>query len=146
MSYIVILAGDHVYKMDYGIMLAQHVDSGADVTVGCIEVPRMEAAGFGVMHVDDSSRIVRFAEKPADPSGIPGDPGRSYSHLEGVVALPYSVINRNARLTRVVLDRGVNIPDGLVVGEDPELDARRFRMTGEGVTLITQAMIDALDD
>ena len=69
---------------------------------------------------------------------------RSYSHLEGVVALPYSVINRNARLNRVVLDRGVNIPEGLVVGEDPEEDAKRFRVSKEGTTLITQAMIDAL--
>ena len=291
--YIVVLAGDHVYKMDYGVMLAQHVDAGADVTVGCIEVPRAAATGFGVMHVDESSRIIRFVEKPADPPGIPGDPDnalasmgiyafetdflidqlrrdaadtesghdfggdlipylvengkavahrfadscvmtgsekrpywrdvgtvdsfwranvdltdfepeldiysrdwpiwtygevtppakfihdekdrrgsavssmvsggcivsganvfrsllftgvhcRSYSHLEGVVALPYSVINHNARLTRVVLDRGVNVPEGLVAGEDPEEDARRFRVTPEGTTLITQPMIDAL--
>ena len=293
-SWIVVLAGDHVYKMDYGVMLAQHVDSDADVTVGCIEVPRTDATGFGVMHVDESGRIVRFVEKPADPPGIPGDPDtalasmgiyvfetrllidllrrdaadpdsehdfgrnlvphlvengkavahrfadscvmtgsethpywrdvgtvdsfwranidltdfepeldiysrdwpiwtygevtppakfihdeedrrgsavssmvsggcivsgsnvlrsllftgvhcRSYSHLEDVIALPYSVINRNARLTRVVLDRGVNIPEGLVVGEDPEEDAKRFRVTEGGVTLITQPMIDALD-
>ena len=291
--YIVVLAGDHVYKMDYGVMLAQHVNSGADVTVGCIEVPRAEATGFGVMDVDESSRIVRFVEKPADPPGIPGDPEkalasmgiyafetgflieqlhrdaadpesdhdfggdlipylvengkavahrfsdscvmtdseprpywrdvgtvdsfwlanidltefepeldiysrnwpiwtyaevtppakfihdekdrrgsavssmvsggcivsgsnvlqsllftgvhcRSGSQLKGVVALPNSVINRNARLTRVVLDRGVNIPEGLVAGEDPEEDAKRFRVTHGGTTLITQPMIDAL--
>ena len=291
--YIVVLAGDHVYKMDYGVMLAQHVNSGADVTVGCIEVPRAEATGFGVMDVDESSRIVRFVEKPADPPGIPGDPEkalasmgiyafetgflieqlhrdaadpesdhdfggdlipylvengkavahrfsdscvmtgseprpywrdvgtvdsfwlanidltefepeldiysrnwpiwtyaevtppakfihdekdrrgsavssmvsggcivsgsnvlqsllftgvhcRSGSQLKGVVALPNSVINRNARLTRVVVDRGVNIPERLVVGEDPEEDAKRFRVTPGGTTLITQPMIDAL--
>ncbi len=291
--YIVVLAGDHVYKMDYGVMLAQHVNTGADVTVGCIEVPRAEAKGFGVMDVDENSRIVRFVEKPADPPGIPGDPEkalasmgiyafetgflieqlhrdaadpesdhdfggdlipylvengkavahrfsdscvmtgseprpywrdvgtvdsfwlanidltefepeldiysrnwpiwtyaevtppakfihdekdrrgsavssmvsggcivsgsnvlqsllftgvhcRSGSQLKGVVALPNSVINRNARLTRVVLDRGVNIPEGLVAGEDPEEDARRFRVTPGGTTLITQPMIDAL--
>ena len=291
--YIVVLAGDHVYKMDYGVMLAQHVNSGADVTVGCIEVPRAEATGFGVMDVDESSRIVRFVEKPADPPGIPGDPEkalasmgiyafetgflieqlrrdaadpesdhdfggdliphlvengkavahrfsdscvmtgseprpywrdvgtvdsfwlanidltefepeldiysrnwpiwtyaevtppakfihdekdrrgsavssmvsggcivsgsnvlqsllftgvhcRSGSQLKGVVALPNSVINRNARLTRVVLDRGVNIPEGLVAGEDPEEDTKRFRVTHGGTTLITQPMIDAL--
>ncbi|TIS06844.1 MAG: glucose-1-phosphate adenylyltransferase, partial [Mesorhizobium sp.] len=51
-EYMVILAGDHIYKMDYELMLRQHVDAGADVTVGCLEVPRMEATGFGVMHVD----------------------------------------------------------------------------------------------
>ena len=293
--YIVVLAGDHVYKMDYGVMLAQHVNSGADVTVGCIEVPRAEATGFGVMDVDDKSRIVRFAEKPANPPGIPGDPekalasmgiyafetdflieqlhrdaadpesdhdfganlipylvenGKAVAHrfsnscvmtgseprpywrdvgtvdsfwlanidltkfepeldiysrgwpiwtygevtppakfihdkndprgsavssmvsggcvitgsdvldsllftgvhchsgsvLKGVVALPGSVINRNARLTRVVLDRDVNIPAGLVVGEDPHEDAKRFRVTPGGVSLITQPMIDALDN
>ena len=291
--YIVVLAGDHVYKMDYGVMLAQHVNTGADVTVGCIEVPRAEAKGFGVMDVDENSRIVRFVEKPADPPGIPGDPEkalasmgiyafetgflieqlhrdaadpesdhdfggdlipylvengkavahrfsdscvmtgseprpywrdvgtvdsfwlanidltefepeldiysrnwpiwtyaevtppakfihdekdrrgsavssmvsggcivsgsnvlqsllftgvhcRSGSQLKGVVALPNSIINRNARLTRVVLDRGVNIPEGLVAGEDPEEDAKRFRVTPGGTTLITQPMIDAL--
>ncbi len=70
--YMVILAGDHVYKMDYEKMLAQHVESGADVTVGCVTVPRLEARGFGVMHVDGNDRIVEFMEKPADPPGIPG--------------------------------------------------------------------------
>jgi glucose-1-phosphate adenylyltransferase len=69
----------------------------------------------------------------------------SFSQLEKVVALPYSVINRRARLTNVVLDRGVIIPEDLVVGEDPEEDARRFRLSAGGVTLITQKMIDALD-
>ena len=291
--YIVILAGDHIYKQDYGVMIAQHVETGADVTVGCIEVDRMEATGFGVMHVDATGRIVDFVEKPADPPPMPGKPDRalasmgiyvfetrfllellrvdaadpnsehdfgknlipaivkggkavahqfgescvmtgdekepywrdvgtvdafwqanidltdftpaldiysrdwpiwtyseltppakfihdednrrgmavssmvsggcvvsgasvdqsllftgvhchSYSELTGVVALPYCVINRRARLKNVVLDRGVVIPEGLVVGEDPVLDAKRFRRTDTGITLITQPMIDAL--
>ncbi len=73
-EYIVILAGDHVYKMDYELMLVQHVNSGADVTVGCLEVPLAEATGFGVMHVDDDDRIVSFVEKPADPPAMPGRP------------------------------------------------------------------------
>ena len=73
-EYMVILAGDHIYKMDYELMLQQHVDSGADVTIGCLEVPRMEATGFGVMHVDDKDQIIAFVEKPADPPGIPGNP------------------------------------------------------------------------
>ena len=73
-EYMVILAGDHVYKMDYALMLGQHVSSGADVTVGCLEVPRMEATGFGVMHVDADDRIVEFLEKPADPPGMPDQP------------------------------------------------------------------------
>ena len=292
-EFMVILAGDHVYKMDYGHMLTQHVEQGADVTVGCVEVPRMEATAFGVMAVDTEDRITSFLEKPKDPPGIPGDPdhalasmgiyvfstdflfdqlrrdaadpdsdhdfGRniiphivaggkavahrfaascvrsaaetdsywrdagtvdayweanidltdfvpkldlfdhawpiwtfaeivppakfihdedhrrgqaisslvsggcivsgssvrrsllftgvrthSYSAVEGAVILPYADVGRHARLTNVVIDRGVRIPDGLVVGEDPALDAARFRRTDRGICLITQPMIDAL--
>ena len=73
-EYMVVLAGDHVYKMDYELMLQQHVQQGADVTVGCLEVPRLEASGFGVMHVDEKDRIVAFIEKPKDPPGMPGNP------------------------------------------------------------------------
>jgi glucose-1-phosphate adenylyltransferase len=68
---------------------------------------------------------------------------RSYSWLNEGVVLPDSVIGRHARLSRVVIDRGVKIPAGLVVGEDPELDASRFRRTANGVCLITQSMLDA---
>ena len=292
-EYMVILAGDHIYKMDYELMLRQHVDSGADVTVGCLEVPRMEATGFGVMHVDAEDTITAFVEKPADPPGIPGNPdvalasmgiyvfntrflmdllrrdaadpnssrdfgkdiiphivkngkavahrfsrscvrssteataywrdvgtvdayweanidltdiipeldlyetgwpiwtyseitppakfvhdqtGRrgsavsslvsgncivsgaslrrsllftgvrvhSYTALEEAVILPECQISRNVRLRKVVVDRGVVIPEGLVVGEDPALDAKRFRRTENGVCLITQSMLDRL--
>ena len=292
-EYLVILAGDHIYKMDYELMLQQHVNQGADVTVGCMEVPRAEASGFGVMAVDANDRIVEFVEKPADPPAMPGrpdislasmgiyvfstgflfeqlrrdaadpassrdfgkdiipylvkhgkaiahrfsescvrgkdetgvywrdvgtvdayweanvdltqiipqldlydrdwpiwshaemlppakfvhdEPGRrgeavssrvsgnciisgshvnrsllftsvltrSWSVVEDSVILPWCDIGRGARLKKVVLDRGVKIPAGLVVGEDPELDARRFRRTDKGVCLITQPMIDRL--
>jgi glucose-1-phosphate adenylyltransferase len=292
-EYMVILAGDHIYKMDYEMMLQQHVDSGADVTIGCLEVPRMEATGFGVMHVDERDVIIDFVEKPSDPPGIPGNPdmalasmgiyvfhtkflmdilrkdaadpnssrdfgkdiipyivqhgkavahrfaescvrseteahaywrdvgtvdaywqasidltdivpeldmydgswpiwtyseitppakfvhdieGRrgsavsslvagnciisgasihktllstgcrinSFSKLDQAVVLPEVVVSRHARLTNVVVDRGVIIPEGLVVGEDPELDAKRFRRTESGICLVTQGMIDKL--
>ena len=73
-EYMIILAGDHIYKMDYEMMLRQHVDANADVTVGCLEVPRMEATGFGVMHVDGQDNILSFIEKPADPPAMPGRP------------------------------------------------------------------------
>ncbi|MEL6957998.1 MAG: sugar phosphate nucleotidyltransferase, partial [Pseudomonadota bacterium] len=66
-DYIVILAGDHIYKMDYELMLRQHVEEKADVTVGCLTVPREEASAFGVMAVDEKSQITSFLEKPADP-------------------------------------------------------------------------------
>jgi glucose-1-phosphate adenylyltransferase len=293
-EHIVILAGDHVYKMDYEQMLRDHVDARADVTVACMEVPRADASGFGVMDVGDDNRIIDFLEKPADPPALPGKPDRalasmgvyvfstsflfdqlrrdaatdsstrdfgkdiipylvkhgkavahyfdvscvrskdekeaywrdvgtvdayweanidlthivpqldlydrewplwtyaeltppakfihdedgrrgsavsslvsggcivsgaglsrsllftdvrlhSYSALDQSVVLPRCEIGRGARLTRVVIDRGVTIPDGLVVGEDPKLDATRFRRTERGVCLITQAMIDRLD-
>jgi len=80
-EYIVILAGDHVYKMDYGEMLAHHVSSDADMTVGCIEVPVADASSFGVMTVDETDRIVRFSEKPANPAEIPGKPGRALASM-----------------------------------------------------------------
>ncbi len=292
-EFMIILAGDHIYKMDYELMLRQHVDSGADVTVGCLEVPRMEAVAFGVMHVDEADTITAFVEKPADPPGVPGQPdvalasmgiyvfhtaflmdllrkdaaepmssrdfgkdlipyvvahgkavahrfgkscvrttreaeaywrdvgtvdayweanidltdiipeldlydtswpiwtyseitppakfvhdedGRrgmaisslvsgncivsgaslrrsllftgvranSYSHLDEAVILPDCEIGRKVRLTKVVVDRGVVIPEGLVVGEDPVLDAKRFRRSEGGVCLVTQSMIDKL--
>ena len=72
-DFIVVLAGDHIYKMDYEIMLQQHLNEGADVTIGCLTVPRMEATAFGVMHCDAKDRITDFLEKPADPPCIPGD-------------------------------------------------------------------------
>lgn len=71
-EYILILAGDHIYKMDYGLMLAAHVENQADLTIGCMEVPLDEARGaFGVMRVDDDSRIREFIEKPMDPPPMP---------------------------------------------------------------------------
>src|SRR6516164_4552147 len=72
-EYMVILAGDHIYKMDYELMLQQHVSQSADVTVACLEVSRREASGFGVMAVDETDRIISFVEKPADPPGMPGN-------------------------------------------------------------------------
>ena len=71
-SYVLVLAGDHVYKMDYGPMIAAHVESGADVTVGCYEVPVEQAQSFGVMAVSDDWRITRFTEKPREPEPMPG--------------------------------------------------------------------------
>ena len=71
-EYILILAGDHIYKMDYGPMLAQHVESKADVTVGSIEVPRERAREFGVLTVNENNEILRFVEKPQNPETLPG--------------------------------------------------------------------------
>ncbi|WP_020681123.1 glucose-1-phosphate adenylyltransferase [Marinobacterium rhizophilum] len=72
-KYVLVLSGDHIYKMDYGLMLAEHVESGAKMTVSCLEVPVEEAANaFGVMKVDENNRVIGFEEKPAHPSPIPG--------------------------------------------------------------------------
>lgn len=291
-QFVLVLAGDHVYKMDYGRLLSYHVATGAEVTVGCIEVPRAEASAFGVMAVDASGQITDFVEKPADPPpmiGRPdhalasmglyvfnadylyqalerdiGDPdsahdfGRniipaavaervacaqpfsascvmsegdseaywrdvgtidayweanidltatqprlnlydqdwpiwswqeqlppakfvhnqperrgqaieslvsngciisgaayrsllfsscrvhSYSSVDWSVLLPHVTVGRGCRLHRVVVDRGCRLPDGLVVGEDAASDARRFRRTDSGITLVTQPMLDRL--
>jgi glucose-1-phosphate adenylyltransferase len=292
-EHIVILAGDHIYKMDYEPMLQMHEEREADVTVGCIEVPRSEASAFGVMQTDATDRIVAFLEKPSDPPVMPGSPdtvlasmgiyvfatkflfdelrrdaadanssrdfgkdlipylvkhgkaiahrfqqscvrsdfeadaywrdvgtldaywkanidltdvipsldlydsdwpiwtygevtppakfvhdqdGRrgqaisslisggcivsgaalrnsllftrvrahSYASAENSVVLPDVDIGRSARLRNVIVDRGVRIPAGLVVGEDPALDGERFRRTEQGVCLITQPMLDRL--
>ena len=291
-EYVVILAGDHIYKMDYARMLADHALSGAGVTVGCIEVDRQEAKAFGVMATDENKKVTSFVEKPADPPALPGKPDRSlasmgiyiftadylyrmldedialegsshdfgkdiipkavgegqvvahffqdscvynsekapaywrdvgtidayweanidltatvpelnlydrdwpiwtyqeqlppakfvhneenrrgeaiessvsagcilsgsvhnsllfsncrvhsYTQIHGAVLLPEVQVGRNARLTRVVVDRGCRIPDGLVVGEDPDEDARRFYRSEGGVTLITPTMLAKL--
>lgn len=291
-EYVVILAGDHIYKMDYARMLADHALSGAGVTVGCIEVDRQEAKAFGVMAIDENKKVTSFVEKPADPPAMPGKPDRSlasmgiyiftadylyrmldedialegsshdfgkdiipkavgegqvvahffqdscvynsekapaywrdvgtidayweanidltatvpelnlydrtwpiwtyqeqlppakfvhnepnrrgeaiessvsagcilsgsvhnsllfsncrvhsYTQIHGAVLLPEVQVGRNVRLTKVVVDRGCRIPDGLVVGEDPDEDARRFYRSEGGVTLITPRMLEKL--
>jgi glucose-1-phosphate adenylyltransferase len=80
-KYIVILAGDHIYKMDYEPMLVQHVTQNADVTVACLEVPISEASGFGVMHVDPNNYILSFIEKPQTPPPLPGRPSVSLASM-----------------------------------------------------------------
>ena len=80
-DYVVVLAGDHIYKQNYALMLADHVALGKEVTVGCIEVSRAEATAFGVMAIDENRRIVDFVEKPAEPPSIPGKPDRSLASM-----------------------------------------------------------------
>jgi glucose-1-phosphate adenylyltransferase len=292
-DYVLVLAGDHIYKMDYSLMLLDHCEQGAGCTVGCIEVPRMEATALGVMAVDENRRITNFLEKPADPPAMPGKPdvalgsmgiyvfnadylyqllneemqnpntnhdfgkdiiprvvreGRAIAHPLGMSSVPYSQksepywrdvgtvdafwaanldlasnmpelnlydedwpiwthqqqlppakfvpdnsghhgktantlisggcivagsditqavlfsnvrvasyctitqtvilpacdIGEGARLSKVVIDRGCKIPPGLVIGEDPELDAKRFYRTSNGVVLVTSDMLEKL--
>jgi glucose-1-phosphate adenylyltransferase len=291
-DYVVVLAGDHIYKMNYAVMLADHVALGRDVTVGCIEVPREEAKAFGVMAIDERRNIIDFVEKPPEPPAVPGKPDRalasmgiyifnarylyrelerdiadpnsthdfgkdiipravrmgraaahpfelscvgkrmglepywrdvgtidaywdanidltatdpllnlydtrwpiwtfqpqlppakfvhnmddrrgmaiesmvsggcivsggvfrsllfsnvrvhSFSHVSWSVLLPSVTVGRGARLTRVVVDRGCQIPDGMVIGENPEEDALRFHRTESGIVLVTRDMLTRL--
>ena len=294
-EFVIILAGDHIYKMNYVSMFVDHVESGAECTIACIEVPRKDATGFGVMAVNEERRITDFVEKPADPPAMPGKPEsslcsmgiyifnaaylyrelqrdiadptsshdfgkdiipaavrngvalahpfemscvhapeegpdkehywrdvgtvdayweanvdltatdpalnlydngwpvwtyqqqlppakfvhnqidrhgiaiestvaggciisgelnrsllfsacrvHSYTRINWSVLLPDVVVGRHARLSRCIVDHGVCIPAGMVIGEDPEEDARRFRRTENGITLVTQQMIDRL--
>lgn len=287
-KYVLILAGDHVYKMDYGDMLAQHVATGADMTVACVGVPLEDAKGFGVMSVDANNRVIAFQEKPENPQPMPGssdtalasmgnyifnteflfaqlradaanpdssrdfgkdiipaiiadhavyaypfrDPvsgkqpywrdvgtidafweanmelvavepelnlydetwpiltyhrqlpsakfvfqdkinGRegkaldsivsagciisgatvvnsllfsnvkvhSYSEVAESVVLPEVTIGRHCRIKRAVIDRGCILPEGTVIGENPAEDAKRFRVTEKGITLVTPPML-----
>lgn len=78
---VIVLGGDHIYTMDYSKMLYQHVSSGSDLTVGCIEVPREEATEFGVMSIDSDYRITKFTEKPSNPDTIPGKSGKSLASM-----------------------------------------------------------------
>jgi glucose-1-phosphate adenylyltransferase len=80
-DYILILAGDHIYKMDYGKMLATHAKSHADMTIACINVPLEDAKGFGVLAVDDTDRVIEFAEKPDSPKHMPGDPTKAFASM-----------------------------------------------------------------
>lgn len=80
-DYVLILAGDHIYRMDYGPMLAYHVESGADMTIGCLEVDLETASSFGVMEVDSNWRIKKFAEKPKQPQPLPDRPDRALASM-----------------------------------------------------------------
>ncbi len=101
--FVLVLAGDHIYKMDYGPMLAFHVESRADITVGVVEVPREDAKGFGVMTIDDGQRVVKFNEKPANPDCMPGREDMSLGSM-GIYVF-------NARLLFKLLEADAADPD-----------------------------------
>jgi glucose-1-phosphate adenylyltransferase len=110
--YVVVLAGDHVYKMDYTRMIADHEQSGADCTVGCIEVPRLDARAFGVMAVDETRRVIGFVEKPDDPPAIPGRPDTALASMGIYVfdtAYLYRLLEDNLIRTETDHDFGKDI-------------------------------------
>lgn len=127
-EYVLILAGDHVYKMDYGKMLAEHVAKGADVTVACIEVPLPKASGFGVMSVDETGNVLRFTEKPAHPEPIPENPDLALASMGIYIfnaQLLYELLERDTHLMGSDHDFGKDVIPSLVGG--CRLMAHRFQ-------------------
>lgn len=111
-KFVLILAGDHIYKMDYGEMLAKHVESRADITVGCIEVDKENASAFGVMEVESNMRIRSFVEKPENPQTIPGDDNKSLCSMGIYVfntSLLFELLIRDADTPKTNHDFGKDI-------------------------------------
>ena len=90
-DYVLILAGDHIYKMNYAQMVAHHAERQADVTVGVVRMPALQAPLFGIAELDDRQRIVAFKEKPQQAQAIPGDPTRVYASM-GIYLFPRQVL------------------------------------------------------
>ncbi|HEX7116949.1 MAG TPA: glucose-1-phosphate adenylyltransferase [Steroidobacter sp.] len=115
--HILVLAGDHIYKMDYGLMLAYHVEKKADITVGVVEVPREQARALGVMSVNEDYRILKFSEKPSEPEGIPGREDYALGSMGIYVfkaTLLYRLLEENAAREDTQHDFGRNIiPEAL---------------------------------
>jgi glucose-1-phosphate adenylyltransferase len=120
-EHVLVLAGDHIYKMDYGLMLAQHAESGADVTVGTVEVPVDRAQEFGIVTIDESNRITRFVEKPTHPEPIPGRAGIALASM-GIYVFNLEhlqrVLREDAALAGSAHDFGRNIVPGCIEGGD----------------------------
>jgi len=128
-KYVLILSGDHIYKMDYGNMMALHVENRADMTVSCLEVPIEEAAGaYGVLTADESGRIVEFNEKPAVPTPIPGQPGHCLASMGNYLfntEFLYEQIIKDADDPKSAHDFGNNIIPSII--EKYQVYAHPFR-------------------
>ena len=127
-DYVLILSGDHVYRQDYGDMLAFHAETNADMTVSCMAVPIAEAAGaFGVMTVDQHDRIIDFNEKPANPEPIPGRPGYCLASMGNYVFntdFLFDQLRRDSNEPDSDHDFGKNIIPGII--KDHRVYAYRF--------------------
>jgi len=126
---VLILSGDHIYKMDYGNFLAAHAESGADMTVCCLEVPIEEAAGaFGVMTVDEAGRVLRFDEKPEKPNPIPGKPGLCLASMGNYIfntEFLYEQVIKDADTPGTQHDFGRNVIPAII--DDYQVYAYPFR-------------------
>ena len=128
-SFVLVLAGDHVYKMDYGPFLAMHAETGADMTVSCVELPVEEAAGqLGVMTVDEAGRVIAFDEKPKQPNSIPGKPGLCLASMGNYVFntdFLYEQVIKDADTPDTNHDFGRNIIPSII--KDYQVFAYPFR-------------------
>ncbi len=128
-KYIIILSGDHIYKMDYGPMIAQHVESGANMTVSCIETPIEEAAGaFGVMKVDDANNVLEFEEKPANPAPVPGNESMTLASMGNYIfdtEFLLNLVESDANSPDSSHDFGKDIIPSLI--KDKKVVAYKFR-------------------
>jgi glucose-1-phosphate adenylyltransferase len=116
-TYVLILAGDHIYKMDYGDMIRSHLERKADVTIGAITVPLRDGSNFGVMQVDPEDRLVRFQEKPREPASLPDDPQHCLASMGIYVftARPmYELLCQDATHSDSDHDFGKNIIPGMI--------------------------------
>ncbi|WP_100641684.1 glucose-1-phosphate adenylyltransferase [Alteromonas facilis] len=117
-KYVMILSGDHIYRMDYGAMLARHAESGAQMTVSCMPVPVEEAANaFGVLSVDESMRILGFEEKPANPTPLPNDPTMCLASMGNYVfdtEFLFSELKRDAEKSGSQRDFGKDIIPSII--------------------------------
>jgi glucose-1-phosphate adenylyltransferase len=134
-QYVLVLGGDHIYKMDYGTMLGQHVEHDADITVGCVEVPIDEAREFGVMSVEADGRIYEFNEKPADPTPLPGEPDLALASM-GIYVFKLDYLQRvldedslrsgsNRDFGKDIIPRAVDIGDRVYAFAFRDLEGNR---------------------
>jgi glucose-1-phosphate adenylyltransferase len=126
--YVLILAGDHIYKMNYGEMIRSHIDRGADLTIGCIIVPRAEGVNFGVMDVDKEDRVRGFLEKPLNPPALPNNPGECLASMGIYVftaKIMYELLFEDAARQDSEHDFGKNIIPGILKSQ--RVYAYRFR-------------------
>ena len=132
--FVLVIAGDHVYKMDYGQMLMAHTESEADMTIACLEVPVDEAAGaFGVVEVDSSNRIIGFEEKPAIPRPIPGQPGMCLASMGNYAfntSFLYEQLIKDADQSRSTHDFGKDIIPSVIERYRALAHPFRDRVTG----------------
>ncbi len=127
-KYILVLAGDHIYKMDYGPMIAEHVENKADMTVGCLEVPLEMAKGFGVMSINENDKIIRFSEKPEQPESTPNDPKKALASM-GIYVFNaeflYDILQKDSQTETSSHDFGKDIIPSLI--SQCNVFAYRFR-------------------